>query len=116
MADNDVPLPPESQRNVNGELSLRSKRDDHLYDLAIKSIEAEERSYKSEYEYRKTTSRYVMLFLLAVFVIMVILTIFAFYLGKEDFLEKCLAHVVGIFGGGGIGYAWGRHRRGKRSD
>jgi hypothetical protein len=95
------------------EIALRVQQDINQYRYGIALLEAQERDREADRELNRYSQKTSLKLLYGLGMIAAIITIAAFYFGKEDFLKECLYALVLASGGGGIGYTFG-FRRGRR--
>lgn len=104
---------PACQDPAIAQIELERQKDQHTYEYSLKNLELtaqNNREIREVIKGNRNASVFIILIsILAVF----IFVMYALYLGKDQFLSDILKVIVGGLGGGGLGYAIGKHRQGQ---
>lgn len=92
------------------EISLRAIEADRQFQFAMAVLNAQKEDRESERTFCKHAQKLGVRVLLGMGIILLIITITAFFYDKEQFLLECLKYLATFGGGGGIGYAIGLRR------
>jgi hypothetical protein len=104
---------PETSEQARDELELKKYLDDHQYAYAIAALQAQERDREAERVHNRHGQQLFLKLVCGIGFVVMVITIAAFSLNKENFLLECLKYMFIGGGGGGLGYVigWKRGRK-----
>ena len=108
--EDNVPATNQAVSAQEAEMALRKQLDDHQYEFALASLQAQERDREAERAHNRISQKNALWFFAGTGFVILIITIAAFCLNKEQFLLECIKYLAVGGGGGGIGYFFGYRR------
>lgn len=94
----------------DAQISLLKQQDDHQYTFALEALKTQERDRAAEREYRRDLYRIRSKTWIWRTAIIAVFALGALILNKEQFMLEALKYSALVFGGGGIGYFYGRRK------
>lgn len=100
---NEENLPTESVTDVE----LLKQRDTYQYQIALKNIEATAQNSREIREHFSTLNLRATWLFGFIILCLLVFSLYALHLGREEIISDIIKVLVGALGGGGIGYAIG---------
>jgi hypothetical protein len=86
-------------------------RENHQFDYSMAVLAAQERDRHAERTYSHQSRKVAALVCCLCVIGVIVLTVIAFVMNKEEFLLECVKYLAVGGGGGGLGYVFG-YRKG----
>lgn len=103
--------PAQIPAQADPELDLKIKQDQHQFEYAMAALAAQERDRERDRDHTRRCMKGSIWFTVAFCIVILIITLSAFYYNKEQFIVDCLNYLAVFCGGGGIGYGIGLKKR-----
>jgi hypothetical protein len=102
-----------AENNSATDVTLLQQQDNHQFEFAMAGLQAQERDREKEREHNRASQKIALKFFCGLGLVILIITITALCLDKEQFIRECI-HYIAVGGGGwGAGYYFGYKRRSK---